>query len=232
MRNVDLYTEKDYQFAAAFVRNALLQDYVFEADRSITAPNSLEQKVFGQLERLTNRERKRQRARNIAAAFAVIILTAGIILASNAEARDRLLHWIKIHVNERIVYFFEGKPQTLTLQEFSLSYVPAGFEVFESSRLDAMSSTCYFSEDMSGIIVFTYSIVEDGDWISVQSSVGEVLHAEEMSIHALPGVYYQDKTDADGNTLLWFDAENNIVFQIDSTLDRETILKMAESVHP
>ena len=231
MKNINAYSEQDYQRAAAACRNVLLNTYVVHDNAAIYATDNLKERVFQYLSLLSRKEKRHRNMRNIAAAIIVVLLTAGIILASNAEARDRLLDWIQTHVGKKIVYFFEGNAEERSIKTYLLSYIPDGFEVFESTQNDTIASICYFSEDMSDMIVFTYGYVEDGDWISVQSSVGESLQEEDVFIHGLPGQYYHDRTDADGNTLLWFDAENNIVFQIDSTLDRETILKMAESIY-
>ena len=54
--------------------------------------------------------------------------------------------------------------------------------------------------------------------------------AEECEINGLKGQYYPSGEDSRTNVLIWMDEERGIVFSISSTLDKDTMLRIAEGV--
>ena len=49
-------------------------------------------------------------------------------------------------------------------------------------------------------------------------------------MNGLPADYYESTAENDSNILFWFDEEHNLMFQINSRLDRDTILRIAENI--
>ena len=224
-------TKKDYQRVAASFRDALLAGVDACTAPAVQAPAALRERIFAQIATHARREKRLRRVRNIAAALIVILLTAGITLTVNTQARDALLHWIKQHTNKRVVFFFEGADKTAPLKEYALADIPEGFSLYDSFKTETRSYVCYLTEDMAGMIAFDYCYESDGGALTIQSFSDEPLVMEEVTVNGLPGEFYKDGDDANGNVLLWFDVEEGIVFMLTSTFDKDTMLMFAESIY-
>ncbi len=55
-------------------------------------------------------------------------------------------------------------------------------------------------------------------------------NTEPVMVHGVEGEFYLSQDNAESNSLVWFDGENNILFSISGFIDKETMIKMAESV--
>ena len=56
---------------------------------------------------------------------------------------------------------------------------------------------------------------------------GDEYTYEAVTVNGLPGDFYETTEENGASTLLWFDEERDLLFSLDSDLDRETILRMA-----
>ena len=53
---------------------------------------------------------------------------------------------------------------------------------------------------------------------------------ERSAVNEFPADYYEPVKEDGARNLFWFDQENNLMFSINSRLDRETIFRIAEGV--
>lgn len=63
-------------------------------------------------------------------------------------------------------------------------------------------------------------------------ALGEEYTVEEVSVAGLPGHFYGITSGNFANTLVWIDDEAGITFMLEAFLEKDTLLRMAESLRP
>ena len=62
-------------------------------------------------------------------------------------------------------------------------------------------------------------------------SISENTHIHSsVTVNDLPGDFYESTVEDESNILFWFDETSGLVFRINSPLNRDTILSLAEGV--
>jgi hypothetical protein len=160
------------------------------------------------------------RRRAVALAAAIVILLASAMSVSVVraavfefitEAYEKFTH----------IFFEESPPSQESADELSIrrpSFIPEGFELV--------------SEKTAGPVLLVYE--KGSDYISCsQQRLEDVsLHVntegaelEELEFKGLPAKYYSNRGV---QNLLWYDGE--YLYMVSSTLDRDTVFRVAESV--
>ena len=148
-----------------------------------------------------------------------------------AEARDALRAWIRTVEEGLVLYRFTGDEASAEFPRCRLGWVPEGFTMV--SEIDdgdiGRYDVVYQETESPRCVIFGYRRMS-GDritWIA-----GDEYTYEAVTVNGLPGDFYETTEENGASTLLWFDEERDLLFSLDSDLDRETILQMAESVVP
>lgn len=161
----------------------------------------------------------------------VLLLSGGVFLSVDAEARDALRAWIRTVEEGLVLYRFTGDEASAEFPRCRLGWVPEGFTMVSEiddgdiGRYDAV----YQETESPRCVIFGYRRMS-GDritWIA-----GDEYTYEAVTVNGLPGDFYETTEENGASTLLWFDEERDLLFSLDSDLDREAILRMAESVVP
>lgn len=177
--------------------------------------------------RFVRTQRAHRIGRSVAAVVLALFVSLSAILTVNASARDAFVRWWKEVWEDRIVYFFETesvKPQKV---RYALGWVPERFELVNEDESDTSAYYVYESETGESF-VFYY---EQTDPINFTEYVplGDYSH-ETVQILDKTADLYSDKS-IDGNlTVIWVDDEKHYVFCLDAIMERDTLLKIAESV--
>lgn len=179
-------------------------------------------RLIAQTERRRHMRRYLQR---VAAACLAVVISLSAWLAVDAEARAAFVQWVKTVYEQSVVYefFHPGVEQADT--SYRLGWVPEGYTMENEVSGDVITTLIYLSGEDA--IYFTYEQAEDGAQTKLFT---DDANTEPVMVHGVEGEFYLPQDNAESNSLVWFDGENNILFSISGFIDKETMIKMAESV--
>lgn len=179
-------------------------------------------RLIAQTERRRHMRRYLQR---VVAACLAVVISLSAWLAVDAEARAAFVQWVKTVYEQSVVYefFHSGVEQADT--SYRLGWVPEGYTMENEVSGDVITTLIYLSGEDA--IYFTYEQAEDGAQTKLFT---DDANTEPVMVHGVEGEFYLSQDNAESNSLVWFDGENNILFSISGFIDKETMIKMAESV--
>ncbi len=224
------YKESDYRREAARVRNTILVCYNFHSELAAEPPSCIKERFLRAMEQESARQQRRNTIRSIAAAIAVVLLLSGFLLVTNAEARTRMITWLKSITNRSTIYEIDGSAGVADLSTYRLRNVPDGFYLTDSLYTEMNVVEYYTIENGVDGILFQCHSGEAASAVILQGDDTPQV-AEQVQIHGFSGDFYPADAKSNLNNLIWFDEEKGIVFMLDSTLGKETMLRIAESIY-
>lgn len=172
--------------------------------------------------------------RTVAAGLALVV-SACVWLGVDMDARASLLSWIRSQRENGIFsYQFAGSDQLEAVPLHLPTWVPEGFAEAERDIKSWNAWVLYTGPDDNYFSV-DCTWIQDGTGMAVVPYQGQELTLVPVSVNGLPGDLYltvDPETGRDSNNLVWFDDHAHICFGIDSSLDGDTMLRIAESVAP
>ena len=172
--------------------------------------------------------------RTVAAGLALVI-SAFVWLGVDMDARASLLSWLRTQRENGIFsYRFAGPDQQEALPLYLPTWVPEGFVETERDILNSSFGIVYVTPD-DNYIMFDYFWMHDGVLTEIVPFQNQEITTFSVTVNGLPGDLYlsaDPETGQNDNNLLWFDDQTHICFAIDSSLDGDTMLRIAESVAP
>lgn len=180
------------------------------------------EKVFEVVEKKSRRHKGRH---YIAAAIVTVLLIGGILFVGNEEIRASK---IGVNVLEWMGNFFVVEEKSLEgndalFEESQIGYLPEGFEKVE--ELVSFSKVYYKYENNEGKYI-VLEIHRDKTELIVDNEEIE----QEVSLNEAGLEYrYIYKDDSKENILIWKDAED-IYYQLQSTYDKEEIVKIMNGI--
>ena len=82
-------------------------------------------------------------------------------------------------------------------------------------------------ENDKDIVIFSYMIMSEDSTMSLFS---DGHNYESVQVGPYSGDFYEMTNSEETNELIWFDTENNIVFQISAFMNKDAMLALAECV--
>lgn len=159
----------------------------------------------------------------------VLLLSGGVWMARDAYAGVPQ-NWVRFEVEDGTVnYRFLGEPDGSAFPSYRLGWIPEGFELVDENDWSdlGMYNSYYENAETGGGFGFDCQFMNN---IFVTGLSMENMTYESTAVNGFPADYYET-TEKDGtNNLFWFDQEHNLVFTIEGSLDRETMLRVAENV--
>ena len=176
------------------------------------------------------RRKRRQLWHRVASVFLAFLLGASIFLATNPEARATFLAWVREVYENSVVYRFFGSSKG-PLPRYEPTWIPEGYvldEEYEENVDDKIwRDVIYVNSSTGDVFILTYQTMTDGLSNVFTSYVGETIsEPEHLLIKGAEGDYYTSDT----NTLIWCDEDGGVAFMIGSTLPKDVILHIAESI--
>lgn len=183
----------------------------------------------------TGRPARHPVLRRTVAAVLALVVSASVWLSVDMDARASLLSWIRTQRENGIFsYQFAGSAPQETLPLYLPTWVPEGFAEAQRDILSSSFGIVYVAPD-DNYIMFEYFWMHDGALTEIVPFQYQEITTFSVTVNGLPGDLYlsvDPETGRDSNNLLWFDDQTHICFAIDSSLDGETMLRIAESVSP
>lgn len=164
--------------------------------------------------------------------FLALLLSGGVFLTVNAEAREIVFGWVSQRFEDAQHYFFEGKSsKEAEGVHYRLPVLPAGYVEWDSIAEDNGWSTLYVNEKEE-LLDFGYRREPTGELTVDLFFTVDGMSKTTLRVHDMPAEYYQDDTGEASNLIVWFDSETNTLLYISAYLNEELLVELAESVVP
>lgn len=173
-------------------------------------------------------ENKTQRChtvRYVAAAIVTVLLVSGLVFVGNEEVRASkvgvgILKWME---NFFVVEEKSREANGVLFEESQIGYLPDGFEkVEESVRFSKVSYT--YQNSAGGYIIL--EVHRD----KIESMIDSEEIGQDVLLNASGLEYrYIYKEDSKENVVTWKDT-NDVYYQLQSTYDKEEIIKIMNSI--
>mgnify|MGYP003294097644 CR=1 FL=1 len=164
--------------------------------------------------------------RTVASIVLVILIGFGSTLAVSAEAREIVFSWVKQQYENFYEYFFEGDVTPTESRRYQTGWMPDGCE-FVTSYETAGGEVYIFTDEKDTLIQFSYTSNPDNETLFID---GVGYFKEEAIINGRIGDFYIAQSNDKTNGLIWTDETETVLFFVSGNYDKETLVKIAESV--
>lgn len=163
-----------------------------------------------------------------AAACFLLVMTIGFgsIMTVNAEAREFIAGWVKEQYKSFTRYFFSNEAESTESVKYQLGWLPDGCEFVTSFEIDG-GETYIYIDDQDMLIQFTY-VSGTNNLQAFVSSDGYV--KESVLVNGCPSDIYIAKNAEETNTIVWMNADKNVLFIFSGGFTADELIKIAESI--
>ena len=184
------------------------------------------------MQKLLRRARQKAHSilRRVAVIFLAFLLSAGTWLAVDTDAQAAFARWTLEVFGDSAVYRFFCAPDDDTIPDYRLTWFPEEYTVLDANK-SSDSNVIVYGGDQSAAM-FYYHLLSEDRYMVITSLSGEELKPEPVTINGASGEFYDLSADGLANTLAWVDGDANLVFAIEAFTDRDTMIRMAESMEP
>lgn len=215
--------------ATAIVRNSMLMTLDQAEIPSHIFSSEFELKIQALRKQESRRQVIHKVMRHCVAAILALVLGTGIFLTVNVEARATVIAWIKEVFEDRIEYWFTGNLKN-AFPEYEITWVPDDMECIYDETTEYSRSVVYMNRnDPQQGFTFSYTRMQEGSGTIM--ALNETEHSiTPVDINGMDGDLYLSKDPEITHSLIWFDEDQQITFNITSYMDSDVILHIAESV--
>lgn len=165
--------------------------------------------------------------RRVASIALAILITGGAWITVDAEARAAFVGWVKEVYEEFFVYRFNDETDIQNEPyEYDFTWLPSGYEkVYETDT--GSQITKLYKNEAGQMLQFNcvYDLNETDIYvIAPEATVDDAV----VNGHAADFIISGDEGAA--NVLMWTDS-NNCAFHISAYLEKEDLVKLAESIY-
>ena len=194
-------------------------------DEALTFSSAFERKMKKLIRRADHPIRYRV-AQAAACLLLAALLSGCTVLAVSPEARAAFVGWVREVYEGWFVYHYIGKEQAVPENVvFCPTWMPDGYELIVEPEKRAHMIAIYENPEEDIILFNCYMNTE-----SMNLQIGEDTQLIDTYVSNISADLYIDNTSGAVNHLVWEDENKQRIFWITSTLDGETMVKIAESV--
>ncbi len=168
-------------------------------------------------------------SRRFVAALIALLIGLSLWLTVDTDARAVVRNWFREVFGTTVLYHYTDNAEITELPNYELSYIPEGFEEIDRLEEPDILSLLYVNPDTEDAIQFECYLFSET--LSMQIFYEDHLYQEKIKINDISGDYYAADETSQTNTLVWFDETGQIVFILNSNLEKDVILHMAEGVN-
>lgn len=228
----DPFTDEELQIAARAVRASMLQSL----EGSSEPHHAFSESFLVRMKALFRIDERRNRVRRTFQHAAIIVigvfLTGALLLAFNPEARADFTRWIKNTYEKSIFYQFFSTENSNTSEESSaplpdveFGWLPGEYSV--QKAFDDGSHVVILLEDADETIVLEYWTINS---VTFAELFTDGFIREDASVLKWSADFYQSLDGKIQNSLIWADDDAGIVFFLNASLPKQTMVKIAENV--
>ena len=225
-----IITDEELIFATALVRESMLHTLPEPENCTGEFSAQFEEKIRKLKKTAERKASWRKFAKGVVAAVLVVLISFSMLLAFSTETRAAVKIWFRETIGDFTTYSFQ-ESEMKPVPTYELTWVPEGCELIRDEGSEHMRGMVYQKGDnISGGFVFDYAIANDNSKLYVQSLSGEQT-IETVEVWGTQGDLYipADPTN-DSYMLVWFDEANRVVFTINTYLEPDDILRIANGV--
>ena len=233
------FTEEELHRAADQVWDSLLR--VTEETDGEEEEETFSPAFQRNMERTFRRTALERRLRQAGRWAAVLLVCLGVLgtvfFATNPTALAAVLRWFRTEQQGGVTYEFAGPESDRPLPRFRPAWVPDGLtetseQFFPGPEMPVMHSVTYTAPgDPNRGFILSYWYMQDGMQLKIDGQTPRFTR-EFVTVRGMYGELTVTDEPEGMNNLIWIDEAGGVAFSIDATLDRDTLLRLAESVRP
>ena len=160
--------------------------------------------------------------------FLAILLSGGMWLSVDAEAREAVFGWLHAKLDGGYHYSFSGnEPISPEDIQYILPNAPNGYESYNYYE-DGRGFVRDMYVNVDGLAFsFEYLIGNASEMFLSVQGIGEPY---TVYVHGEPAEFYPSIDEDTSSTLIWYDHETDTMLCISGFFDEESLIEMAESV--
>lgn len=166
-------------------------------------------------------------AQRAAAIFLVGSLSFAAVITASSDVRATVLRWVMEQTDNSVMYTYGGEAISKTMPKYEIAILPDGYVESVRTEWSSYVSITYENPINDDIINFSYSYMQEGGSMSFD---GNTYVISDTTVNGCEGKFFKTTIPGNFNYLTWIDTEKNLQFAVDSALDEEVILHMAESI--
>lgn len=118
----------------------------------------------------------------------------------------------------------------LRLPLYEPTWLPEGYEVADVDSSYPFYDVVYSNGDEYFDVYYDCSDLAETDLVFVVSPNEEAVTTETVSIQGKEGFFHPHNDERDGGDLIIIDEKNNLVYMIESNIDKQSIVRIGESI--
>ena len=156
-----------------------------------------------------------------------LLLSGGIFLTVNPDARAAMMDWIKETFQDVYYYFFIGE-ETENNKSYSPDWLPEGYK--ETNQIKDQSGDMYiYLNDSDEMLLFAY-VYPDHSY-SLTIGDGEYDH-KYITTGDLNAEIFLALEDDKTSTITWIENNGSVIFTISGNITEAELIRIAQSVTP
>jgi hypothetical protein len=166
----------------------------------------------------------------VAVILLVVSLSFGGVMVASPTARAAVVRWVTEWYETHITYRYSGEQISEQMPQYEITELPEGYVEVESERIEwpSLVRIVYRNENADNDIYLSYIYMQQG---SASDYVLEDAEIIPVSVNGMDGqLFLEHDWEHKRSTVTWIDPEKNLQFNVDATLNKDDILRMAESV--
>lgn len=215
--------------AAAALREALLSSLPEPEDCPGDFSPAFEEKIRDLQKSHARKTARRQTMRRLVAAVLAVVIALSALVLSNPQARAAVFSWVRKVFGYRTTYVLPEK-EHMALPEYVPQWLPEGFEVVFSNKMEHSQVTSYFNPQQGyGGFSFGYQVATGEARVTADTSGGDYTQ-EIVSINGMYGELFVEKNGAAGNMLIWIDEPRQVILTLYGFLSPQDMMHIAQNV--
>lgn len=157
----------------------------------------------------------------------ILVFSFTTILAVSPTARAAFFGWIKETYESFVNYHLEDtESNNVSNLVYRIEELPPEYTEIAISE-DVNNYMGIYADPDGNLLYFSYSTSPDTAYFSVKAEGATLLN---VSVAGNPADLYLSEDSTKSNCIIWCDEENNAILYISAMLDKDMLLKLAESV--
>ena len=220
---------QEMKAAAAAWRQAMLATLPEPEDCPGEVSPEFEERIEALQKTHARETARRQTMRRLVAAVLAVVIALSALVLSNPQARAAVFSWVRKVFGYRTTYVLPEK-EHMALPEYVPQWLPEGFEVVFSNKMEHSQVTSYFNPEQGyGGFSFAYEVATGEARVTADTSGGDYTQ-EIVSINGMYGELFVEKNGAAGNILIWIDEPQQVILSLHGFLSPQDMMHIAENV--
>lgn len=170
-------------------------------------------------------ERSAKYLKRASIAAVIALCCTGLFLAVNPEARAAVSSWFKSIYENTLVYHFSAEFQGDTLPECDIEYVPDGY--VEDQIIETYTGTTVILSGPNDMIFINWWMLSDSMALQTNALNAEII---PTTVNGNDAEFIVPDDKSETTDLLWTDNGRGVLFTVSGYLEKEELLKIAESI--